>query len=341
MATMKSWYYMGKESVELREVPVPEISDNDVLIQNIYSSICGSDVSAYKNGADAGYAYQTDAEFGHETVSRVVAKGANVTEFELGQRVYPYPVYATGDPAKSGAIGGFSEYIRVPDAKLNHSLYLVPDTISDRVASMIEPFTVGCQAARRANPRPGQKAVVFGCGTIGVAAAVALQWFGVEQIMICDLSEFRLGIAEKLGFTVCNTGKEDFKERAQAFFGPAYTMTGLTADIDIWIDAAGPAQIISQYLEMSKFGGTFVRVAVNKKPVTVDMLQLVFSEQSIIGSGGYTPQDVEDVLGIMASGRWDLESVITQDYPFDQFDQAIEKACDAEGSLKVAIDMLA
>lgn len=64
---------------------------------------------------------------------------------------------------------------------------------------LIEPFTVGCRAARRAQPKQGEKFVVFGCGTIGLASAISLKHFGAEKVMICDISDFRLNIAHELG----------------------------------------------------------------------------------------------------------------------------------------------
>lgn len=73
------------------------------------------------------------------------------------------------------------------EAKRNHSLYAVDERISDRLACLIEPFTVGCRAARRGQPKPGEHAVVFGCGTIGIAAAISLKYFGVSKVMICCL----------------------------------------------------------------------------------------------------------------------------------------------------------
>lgn len=129
---MKAGIYLGKEDVEIRELPMPEV----------------------------------------------------------GERVYPYPRYAKDDTKRAGTIGGFSEYILIPNAKRNHSLYAVDARISDKLASLIEPFTVGCRAARRgmipdANGSKryiaGQNAVVFGCGTIGIAAAVAFRHFGMDK----------------------------------------------------------------------------------------------------------------------------------------------------------------
>lgn len=81
-------------------------------------------------------------EFGHETVSRVVATEKNIEEFQVGERVYPYPLFAKDDTSRAGTIGGFSEYILVPNAKRNHSLYSVDDRIPDRIACLTEPFTI-------------------------------------------------------------------------------------------------------------------------------------------------------------------------------------------------------
>ena len=178
---MKAAIYMGKEDIEIREIPTPECGDDDVLIKNIYSSICGTDVAVYLHGPNTGHRITTGGEFGHETVSRVAAIGKNVTDFTVGERVYPYPRCAKNDTKRAGTIGGFSEYILVPQAKRNHSLYPVPQEIPDRMACLIEPFTVGCRAARRGQPQAGESAVVFGAGTIGLAAAVSLKYFGMDR----------------------------------------------------------------------------------------------------------------------------------------------------------------
>ena len=199
---MKAGIYLGKEQIELRELPLPEVGDNDVLVQNLYSGICGTDVAVFFHGPNTGHKVTVGGEFGHETVSRVVKVGKNVTDFTVGERVYPYPRCAKDDTKRAGTIGGFSEYILIPNAKRDHSLYAVDERISDKLASLIEPFTVGCRAARRGmipcgqgQYVTGQNTLVFGCGTIGIAAAVALKHFGMEKVMLCNRSDFRLKLA--------------------------------------------------------------------------------------------------------------------------------------------------
>lgn len=334
---MKAAIYLGKENIEIRKLPLPACGENDVLIQNLYSSICGTDVAVFHHGPGTGHRVDVGGEFGHETVSRVAAIGKNVTEFTVGERVYPYPLYAKDDTRRAGTIGGFSEYILIPNAKRNRSLYAVDDAISDRLACLIEPFTVGCRAARRALPKEAETAVVFGCGTIGMAAAVALKHFGLEKVMICDYSGFRLNIAKELGFTVCHMGRDDLLRRAREYFGTAPSLRGETANVDIWLDAAGAESVFESFMESGKIESRFVSVAVNRALRSLDMLHLTYSQKSIIGSGGYMPEDVRTVMEIMKSGKWELEKLITHEFSLDALETAIRTAGNVDSALNVTI----
>lgn len=334
---MRAAIYLGKEAVEVRRLPDPVCGAEEVLLQPICSSICGTDVAVYTKGPNTGHRITVGGEFGHETVCRIAAAGSHVTEFQVGERVYPYPLYAKGDPRRAGTIGGFSEYILIPHPKRDHSLYAVPDAIPDQLACLIEPFTVGCRAARRGQPQPGEQGVVFGCGTIGLAAAIALQHFGMEKVMVCDVSDFRLSIAARLGFAVCNPAKESFPEAAAAYFGTAPALSGTAPRIDCWIDAAGAESVLDTFMAHGKIISRFVAVAVNNKPRQIDLLHMTYAQKSIIGSGGYFPEDVRDVFSIMTSGRWDLSAMVTHQFPLEEIDQALRTAADPSRALNVTI----
>ncbi|MDO5397679.1 MAG: zinc-binding dehydrogenase [bacterium] len=260
-----------------------------------------------------------------------------MNEFQVGERVYPYPRFAKNDTKRAGTIGGFSEYILIPNAKLNHSLYRIPENISDKTACLIEPFTVGCRAARRALSKKNNNAVVFGCGTIGIAAAIALKYFGVKKVLICDISDFRLHIAQKLGFEICNMNTENFEEKSSAYSGTAMSLNGQAPDIDIFIDAAGAENILNLFMEHGKIESRFVSVAVNKAIRSLDLLHLTYSQKSIIGSGGYMPCDVKDVFQIMKCGKWDIERIITNEFMLDDIEKAIRTASDIDNALNVVI----
>lgn len=334
---MRAAIYLGKKNIEMGDLPIPIAGEHDIVIKNIYASICGTDVAVYNHGPGTGHRIDVGGEFGHEMVSRVVQVGKQVNGIRQGDRVYPYPRLAKGVPERAGTIGGFSEYILVPGAELNRHVYLVDERISDKTASLIEPFTVGCRAARRATPQKGENAIVLGAGTIGIAAAIALKYFGCNEVMVCDHSELRLKKAESLGMKTCNNSKEDVKKKAISCFGEAYAITGLTADAAIYIDAAGAESILDLYQDMGKVESRMVVVAVLAGKRPVDILQMTFAQHALIGSGGYMEEDVQDVMEIMKSNRWDIESIITHIYPWEQLPEAIEMAGDVNQSLNVMI----
>lgn len=272
---MRAALYNGKKSIEMTELPTPKAGENDIVVKNIYASICGTDVAVYEHGPGTGHRITVGSEFGHEMVSEVVQVGKNVKDIKLGDRVYPYPRLAKGDPKRAG--------------------------------------------------------------TTGIAAAIALKYFGCHKVMICDHSDFRLNKAKELGFEICNNGKEELKAKSKQVFGCAMSALGETCDVDIYIDAAGADGIIENYQSMGKINSRMVVVAVKAGLRPIDVLAMTYGQHAIIGSGGYFPEDVRDVMAIMQSKNWDIESIITDVYPWEQLPQAIEKASKVNEALNVII----
>lgn len=336
---MKSAIYYGKEDVRIEERDNPVCGDNDIIIKNRYASICGTDVAVYTHGPNTGHKITVGEEFGHEVVSEVAEVGKNVKDIAVGDIVYPYPLLATGDPRRAGTISGFSQYIRIPDCEIGKQIYKVSDKIPLKTAALIEPFTVGTRAARRSDPKPGEKAIVFGAGTIGIAAAMALkQIFGCAQVMLADVSAFRLEKAKKLDFPACNPAKQDVQKEMTKVFGEAHGLGRMTADADIFIDAAGAESVLDTFMKIGKIGSRFVAVAVSNALKQLDILHLTYAQKSIIGSGGYMPEDVRDVMSLMESGAYDIASIITHEFPLDEISRAIATAADTEHALNVIIN---
>ncbi len=334
---MKAAIYYGKGDIKVVNLDTPVCGDNDIIIKNIYSSICGSDVAVFFHGPNTGHKITIGGEFGHETVAEVTSVGKNVHDIQVGQRVYPYPLLAKGDMKRAGTLGAFSEYILVPNAELNRQVYTVSDKISSKKACLIEPFTIGTRAARRSEPKKGESAIVFGAGTIGIAAAIALKQFGCDQVMVVDISNFRLEKVKSLGFKTCNSAKEDLKEKAVQLFGIAPSLSGPTANVDIYIDAAGVPSILEQYQEMGKMISRIVVVAVLAGKRPVDILSLTYSQQALIGSGGYMPEDVRDVMAMMESGNYNIESIISHEFVLNDISEAIRTAGKVHEALNVVI----
>ena len=94
---------------------------------------------------------------------------------------------------------------------------------------------------------------------------------------------------------------------------------------------------MTAYEKLGKYNSRMVLVAVGTSKREVDILGLTFGQKSITGSGGYSPEDVADVLEIMRSGKWDIDKIITDEYSIDNLSEAIEKAADVDHALNVII----
>ena len=333
---MRTALYQGKERIELTQVPKPKVGPNDVLIKNINASICGSDIAVYKHGTGTGHKISIGEKFGHEMVSEVAEVGSEVKDFKIGQHVYPYPVFAADSSQKAGTLGGFTEYLLIKNAKLNHNLYLVPEELSNEVAALTEPFTVATRAVKRAHPKAGENAYVLGAGTIGLAAAFVLRHFGCK-VMIADRSDYRLDLAKSFGFGVVNTLKENVKQTQLDYFGKGYSLKENQPNINITIDAIGIPDFLQDFLDSQIIDSRFVMVGVDNNPKDINLLGMIFASQSLIGSGGYRPSDVATVFDILKENQKDISKMVTKVYPWEDLVSAIKNAADPEKVMNIQI----
>lgn len=88
---MRAAIYNGQKNILMTERETPKAGDNDIVVRNLYASICGTDAAVYLHGPNTGHRVTIGGEFGHEMVSEVVQVGKNVKGFHVGDRVCPYP----------------------------------------------------------------------------------------------------------------------------------------------------------------------------------------------------------------------------------------------------------
>lgn len=307
-----------------------------MLIKNINASICGSDIAVYKHGTGTGHKISIGEKFGHEMVSEVAEVVLEVKDFKVGQRVYPYPVFAANSPQKAGTLGGFTECLLIKNAKLNHNLYLVPEEFSNEVAALTEPFTVATRAVKRAHPKAGENAYVLGAGTIGLAAAFAIRHFGCK-VMVADRSDYRLDLAKSFGCGVVNTLKDNVKQTQLDCFEKGYSLKENQPNINIMIDAIGIPDFLQDFLDSQIIDSRFVMVGVDNNPKDINLLGMIFASQSLIGSGGYRPSDVATVFDILKENQKDISKMVTKIYPWEELVSAIKNAADPEKVMNIQI----
>jgi threonine dehydrogenase-like Zn-dependent dehydrogenase len=335
--TYKAAIFRGPGSVDVVDLPYPECGDDDVIVRNVLTGVCGSDVSAYKSGGDDHMIWR-DHEFGHESISEVVEIGKNVTGLALGDRVFPNQGNALRDSSRMATVGGFSEFIRIPRCEVGYSVLKIDNDIPVKSAVLFEPFVVGTRAAKNLDPGPGKTAIVFGAGIIGISAATMLQWYGCDKVMIVDLSDFRLAKAEHLGLLTCNPAKEDLAARAAAEFGTQTGFFGERCNADLYVDAIGMKVAIDNFTALACREATLGIVGVHHEPVPMHLLNLCYNNWKIVGCGSTPIEDaMVDILAMMRSGRYDLASLVTHEFKVDRIADALMMGRRAEEAQKVCV----
>lgn len=335
--TYKAAIFRGPGSVDLVDLPYPQCGDDEIIVRNLLTGVCGSDVAAYRSGGDDHMIWR-DHEFGHESLSEVIEMGKDVKGLSLGDHVFPNQGHALRDPKRMSTVGGFSEFIRIPQCEVGYSVIKIDNDIPVRAGVLFEPFLVGTRAARNLDPAPGKSAIVFGAGIIGICTAVMLQWYGCDKVMMVDIADFRLEKAKHLGLVTCNSTKEDLKARAFAEFGSEQGFFGERCNANIYVDAVGLKPAIDSFAMLAKREATLGVVGVHHGPVEVDLMSLCYSNWKIVGSGSASMEvAMADILEMMRSGRYDLPSLITHEFKVSEIEEALLKGGVATEAQKVCV----
>jgi len=329
--------YRGIGKVEVIDLPYPECGDDDVIVRNLMCGVCGSDIHAWNHGGDEHMIWK-DHEFGHEALSEVVEIGRNVKGLEIGDHVFPNQGQALRDMNRMATVGGFSEYIRVPQCEVGYSVLRIDNDIPVRTAVMLEPFVIGTRGALSLEPGAGKSAIVFGAGIIGMSAAIMLSWYGCDKVMVVDISDFRLEKARKFGLATCNPAKEDLKERAFAEFGTQPTFFGERCGAGLYLDAIGLPVAIENFAMLAGREARLAVVGVHHEKVPLDLLQVCYGNWHIGGCGNISIEDaLPEIEAMMKSGRFDLDCLVTHEFGVEDIAEALDKGGMAGEAQKVCV----
>jgi 2-desacetyl-2-hydroxyethyl bacteriochlorophyllide A dehydrogenase len=341
---MRGAIYKGVGKVELGTFEIPKAGPNDVVVRNMRAGICGTDLHAYLiEGQSVGI--RPEHQFGHEMAGYICEIGENVTGIEEGKKVFVNPV--TCKKAKKGytatemadMAGAFSEYILVEDARIDYNLFPLPDELEYDRAVLIEPMSVSMHGVNTANPKPGEKAIVYGAGTIGLGALIELRAAGVKDVIISDISDKRLAIAEKLGGIPFNSHKGNLIAFVKEKWGAKRGIMGEeTTDADIVIDCAGPKGILEEFMASAKVGSRFIILALGRGSEQIVPLEVVLKSVKIMGSCAYNSKDHKQVIELLNNQDILVEPMITHAFGLSDVAKAFEAAADKDNAIKVVIN---
>lgn len=288
---MKALIYEGVETLNIREVSMPQPKAGEQLIRIEAVGICGSDMHAYLGHDDRRPA---PLILGHE------AAGVIETGPEQGRRVTINPLVTCHDcsycqsgrenlcqsrqiismPPREGA---FAQFVAMPES----NLVTVPDHVSLSVAALAEPLAVSWHAVRLGidalHPAMERRALVIGGGAIGLAASLALCAMGFDNVTIVEPNEMRRAyLAEKCG-QIC--------------------VSGVDITAPLVIDAVGFAATRATASQAVEPGGVIVHVGLGDNADGLDVRRLTLQEVTFIGSYTYSAQDFRDTAQAIFDGR--------------------------------------
>ncbi|MFZ9331618.1 MAG: zinc-binding dehydrogenase [Chitinophagaceae bacterium] len=319
-------YAPEKGSVELRELDIPLIGEDDVLLKVENVGVCGSDLHQWT--ADHSWHVNYPVVLGHEFGGIIVKSGKNVLSWKEGDRVVSEtaaiinpqsPMTKAGlynlDPDRKGfgygVNGAMTQFVRVPSRCLHH----VPANLSFEQACLTEPCCVAYNAvAVNANIKPGDRVIVLGPGTIGILCAAVAKLCGAHVAIVgLEADRTRLNIAKKYG---CEAIVGDATEWA-------FAADGMGADVII--DAAGISQTLKIALQLVRPKGQIIKVGWGPQPLNFSLDLLVQKNITLQGSFSHNWPIWEKVIGLLSSGLLDVRPIIGGVWTLNDWHTAFEK----------------
>ena len=333
MLSMKCLVNFGKEphSVELRDLPVPEIDNDDVLMSVQAVGVCGSDLHQY--AGTHSWPVNYPVVLGHEFAGFVAKAGRGVNGFEEGDRVVSETAAVL--PADSaflrrglynlepkrlgfgyGVNGAMAPFVKVP-ARCLHRL---PSSLSFERAALTEPCCVAYNAVCvNSRFRPGESVAVIGPGPIGLLCALMAKLAGAGHLILIGTpaDAMRLEVGRHLGAeTRLGTNNEDVRDWIENF-GDGY-------GVDLVIDATGVSASLKLALDIVRPAGQITKVGWGPQPFNYSLDPLVQKGVTLQGSFSHNWPIWENVISLLASGKIDLDPVLNRLAPLAEWREVFE-----------------
>jgi len=327
----------GPGNIEIKDVPIPEIGDDDILIEVKAAGLCGSDIGFVNDSVGGLY---PPVILGHEYAGIVSKVGKNVRAWKPGDRVASDNTgsvcgrcYACATanflvcPQRRGLgygmDGGFAKYIKILGDTLKvfpGSLLMMPDNMSFEEAALLDPACNAYKAViQEGGLMPGEDVVVFGVGALGQFSIQAARAGGAARIIAIGLNSDteRFEVAKKNGAT-------DFIY-ADAV-DPVAKVKELTGGegVALAIDCAGPNIVTKQAIKLVRTAGTIVKIGYDPEPYDESLNEIIDRAVRLIGHFGYDWVTWRNVIKLWEAGKLSLNSIITHSMKISQFNEAIE-----------------
>jgi D-xylulose reductase len=343
---MQALVLEATRELALRDIDLPQdLGAQDVRIRIHTVGICGSDLHYYTHGRIGPFKVEAPMVLGHEASGTIIEVGSDVTQLKVGDRVCMEPgIPRLDSPATLRGLYNLDPSVRFWATPPIHGCltgsvvhpaaftYRLPDNVSFAEGAIVEPLSIGLQAATKARMKPGDTAVVIGAGTIGAMTALAALAGGAARVILADV------VAEKLTHFANNPAVITVDVTQQALTDVVQQVTeGWGADVVF--EASGHAGVYQTLLDLVCPGGCAVLVGMPPEPVALDLVTMQTKEvrlESVFRYANIFPR----ALALLSSGMIDVKPFISRSFPFSRGIEAFEEAARGRPQdVKIQIEM--
>lgn len=340
--TMQGVFFLGAGQLELREVPIPQPAEGEVVVKVGAATTCGTDLKAYKRGHKL---FKPPMPFGHEWAGTITAIGKGVQGFKEGDRV------TAANSAPCGACyycrrgkpqlcqhlesrfnwGTYAEYLRVPPHIVSMNMHKIPDHLSFAEAAFIEPLACAVLCINYAEIALGDTVAIVGSGAQGLMQIQLAKAMGASRVIAIGRAHGRLAVAKQIGADeTISTLDTDAVAAVKAL------TEGRGADVVI--EAAGSAETWQLACQMARPAATVVLFSglPGGTQVSFDATHVHYDEITLKGVFHHTPRTVEQALNMLISGQVDVKPMINGEIPLREVEDGLNRMARSE-VIKLAV----
>ena len=331
----------AEQGLWMEDVPAPVPGPNDVLIKVNRTAICGTDMHIFNWDDWAARTIPVPMTVGHEFAGAVAEFGAEVRGLAVGDRVSAEGHVTCGfcrncragnrhlcrntEGVGVNRPGAFAEYLCVP--ALN--VYRLPDAVSDDIGALFDPLGNAVHTAL-AQDLVGEDVLISGAGPIGAMAAAVARHVGARNVVITDINDYRLKLAETLGATrAVNVADEDLRD--------VMAELGMTEGFDVGLEMSGVPDAFETMLDTINHGGKIALLGLLPKGAGIDWDKVIFKGLEIKGIYGRRMFETWYKMGALIQSGLDISPVITHRIDVDRFETGF-KTMNSGQSGKIILD---
>lgn len=312
----------------LADVPKPECGIDDVLVKVLKTGICGTDVHIYNWDEWAQKNVAVPTVIGHEFVGRIAAVGSNVSGLKVGDLVSAEGHIVCGHCRNCLAgrrhlcahtvgvgvnrDGAFAEYIAVPA----ENIWPCNPDIPEEIFAIFDPLGNAMHVANSFS-LVGEDVLITGAGPIGVMAIAMARHMGARHVVITDVNEYRLGLAEAMGATVALDVRKDT-------LPDAIKRLGMSEGFDRGFEMSGNPQALNDMIANMAHGGKIAMLGIQPKNTGVDWDAVVFKGLTIKGIYGRQMFETWYKLTALLQSHMDISPVITHRFSYKDFQKGFD-----------------